>query len=225
MRYGYVMQPTYAELNEVPTYGAPEAAAYLRLPYTVVRSWSSDAGLVPAGSKGMLSFNNLLEMHVLKGLRKVHQIKMRSIRTALGFLRDQYNTAHPLLDQRLETDGISLFLHQERDYINLSKAGQHALPSVVSTYLRRIMIDSDGKTDFYPFVRRPADDEPRSVQMTPAVAFGKPVLAGTGITTEVVAGRFLARDSLAELAEEYCVSPKLIEEALRWELPQLMHAA
>ena len=150
---------------------------------------------------------------------------MRSIRNALAFCRKQYKMPSPLLDPRLETDGLSLFLHREDAYINLSKAGQAALESVVATYLRRIVTAEDGKKDFYPFVLRAADDEPKSVQISPVLAFGKPVLSGTGITTEVIAGRFLSRDSIADLANEYGVGLKLIEEAIRWELPHLMHAA
>jgi uncharacterized protein (DUF433 family) len=67
--------------------------------------------------------------------------------------------------------------------------------------------------------------EPRTIQMSPNTAFGLPVLAKTGIATDVKAGRSRARDSIADLAEEYGDSPAMIEDALRWELPQLNVAA
>ncbi len=35
----------------------------------------------------------------------------------------------------------------------------------------------------------------------------------------------MARDSMMDLADEYGVSPSQIEEAIRWELPNLKHAA
>jgi len=57
--------------------------------------------------------------------------------------------------------------------------------------------------------------------MSPSVAFGRPVLANTGIATDVIAGRFRARDSVSDLAEEYGVPVSMIEDAVRWELPQL----
>ena len=99
------------------------------------------------------------------------------------------------------------------------------MPAIIASYLSRLE-RRDGIINFYPFTGgRDSADEPKLVLITPELAFGKPVLAGTGITTEVIAGRFMARDSMQELAEEYGVSPKQIEEAIRWELPKLMHAA
>jgi uncharacterized protein (DUF433 family) len=60
-------------------------------------------------------------------------------------------------------------------------------------------------------------NEPRLIQINPAVGFGKPVIAGTGISTAVVASRFNARESIDDLASEYGLKPRQIEEAIRWE--------
>lgn len=60
-------------------------------------------------------------------------------------------------------------------------------------------------------------NEPKLIQITPVVGFGKPVIAGTGISTAVVASRFNGRESVPDLASEYGVSPQQIEEAIRWE--------
>ncbi|MGO8813330.1 MAG: DUF433 domain-containing protein [Terriglobia bacterium] len=54
------------------------------------------------------------------------------------------------------------------------------------------------------------------IEINPSLAFGRPVIAGTGITADVVAGRFAARESGAALAEEYGRPPGEIEEAIRW---------
>jgi uncharacterized protein (DUF433 family) len=69
----------------------------------------------------------------------------------------------------------------------------------------------------YPFVMERTQNEPRLIQIDPAVGFGKPVIAGTGISTAVVASRFNARESIGDLASEYGVKPRQIEEAIRWE--------
>ena len=55
------------------------------------------------------------------------------------------------------------------------------------------------------------------IVISPTVGFGKPVIAGTGISTAVVVSRFNARESIGDLATEYGVTPKQIEEAIRWE--------
>ena len=49
------------------------------------------------------------------------------------------------------------------------------------------------------------------------VGFGKPVIAGTDISTAIIASRFNARESVTSLAEEYGRTPQKIEEAIRWE--------
>lgn len=163
---------------------------------------------------------------MLKALRKEHRLPLQRIRRAIEHYGERHGIEHLLLDPRLETDGYSLLLHNNAGYEDLTQFGQLAMGSVVSRYMRRIE-RKPKQLDFFPFVlsHRDGDDEPRSVLISPAVAFGQPVLAGTGVTTEVIAGRFMARDPLTELAEEYGVAPAWIEEAIRWESSKLKHAA
>ncbi len=70
---------------------------------------------------------------------------------------------------------------------------------------------------FFPFVEKRSSDEPRSIMISPAVSFGRPVISGTGIPTAVIASRFHARESVGDLAREYGRTDKEIEEAIRWE--------
>jgi uncharacterized protein (DUF433 family) len=218
------MASAVANLNDFPTYGMAEAALYLRLPYQRVRSWTKDSGLILPGPNGLLSFNNLLELHVINGLRKQYALPLPRIRQAVEEYGRSCASEHPLLDPNLQTDGFYLFLREGEKYINLSRSGQFAIPAIVSLYLRRIERHAE-EIRFFPFVVNDSEDEPRHVQISPTVAFGKPVLAGTGVTTEVIAGRFLSRDSIADLAEEYAVDQSKIEDALRWELPHILNAA
>jgi len=211
--------PDYPKLYEVPNYSAVEAALYLRLPLNDVRRWVSE-GVVRSPSGG-ISFLNLLEIHILKGLRREFGLPLQRIRRA----RDEYNeteySEHPFLDPRLETDGIHLFLHDGDEYLNLNRPRQRGFPQILSTYLRRIDRLANGEFQFFPFIVGEDAQEPRTIQMSPNIAFGRPVLARTGIATEVIAGRFRARDSIADLSEEYGVPAAMVEDAVRWELPHL----
>jgi len=211
--------PNYPKLYEVPNYSAVEAALYLRLPLDDVRRWVSE-GVVRSPSGG-ISFLNLLEIHILKGLRREFGLPLQRIRRA----RDEYNeteySEHPFLDPRLETDGIHLFLHDGDEYLNLNRPRQRGFPQILSTYLRRIDRLANGEFQFFPFIVGEDAQEPRTIQMSPNIAFGRPVLARTGIATEVIAGRFRARDSIADLSEEYGVPAAMVEDAVRWELPHL----
>ncbi|HZF13778.1 MAG TPA: DUF433 domain-containing protein [Thermoanaerobaculia bacterium] len=229
------MKPIYAQdPREVGTYGIAEAARYVSLQPSTLRSWvlGRTSPAEPGRSSGpliglpdtavpLLSFTNLVEAYVLAALRRRHGIKMKKVRDALSYLQRELGLPHPLATEALESDGTSLFLQRFGQLIDLPEAGQLALEPVLRPYLRRIERDESGLAARLFPLRRRADvtQAPRSVVIDPHVAFGKPVLTGTGVPTAVVFQRFDAGESIAVLAEDYGLSPSLIEEAIRYELP------
>jgi uncharacterized protein (DUF433 family) len=56
------------------------------------------------------------------------------------------------------------------------------------------------------------------VVIDPELSFGRPVIAGTGLATEVIADRYKAGESIQELAEDYGRPAEEVEEAIRCEL-------
>ena len=57
------------------------------------------------------------------------------------------------------------------------------------------------------------------VVIDPDISFGRPVIAGTGITTSIIAERYKAGESIADLGHDYGRPRNEIEEAIRCELP------
>jgi hypothetical protein len=51
-----------------------------------------------------LSFMNLVEAHILVGIRRKHGIGLPQVRRALEYLRNQCGVERPLIDQRFQTD-------------------------------------------------------------------------------------------------------------------------
>jgi uncharacterized protein (DUF433 family) len=202
---------------ELPAYGCNEAARYVGLPSHTLRHWISDAGLIRTPAPNVLSWNNLAEAHVLKAMRKVHHLPMQGIRKALRELGNLRATQHPLLDESFETDGVNLCIREEDRIVNLSKHRQQEIKDFVAIYLHRIRRERGVATQLFPFIVADTADEPQSISISPKVSFGKPVLAGTGVSTSVIVGRFKARDSLSDLAREYEVSEAVLEDAVRWE--------
>ena len=91
---------------------------------------------------------------------------------------------------------------------------------LLKAHLRRIDRDDKGlPLRLYPFTRR-ADqtDQPKNIVIDPFISFGKAVITGTGVSTEVVAERFKAGESADELANDYGCAREKIEEAIRCEL-------
>ena len=94
---------------------------------------------------------------------------------------------------------------------------------LLQEHLKRIERDEHGVAiRLFPFTRRrdeaAAPDAPRIISIDPAVAFGRPVIAGSRVPTAEVAERFKAGESPRELAEDFGRKEEEILEAIRCEL-------
>jgi uncharacterized protein (DUF433 family) len=218
--------------REVPAYGLAEAAYYLGIPVATLRSWVLGRDYkVADGTRRFtpiveiadrkrkhLSFINLVEAHVLSALRREHAIQLPQVRKAIAYLRNRLHSQHPLADQQFETDGLDLFIQKYGQLINITRDGQLAMRNVLQSFLKRVKRDAQGSpVKLYLFVRG-AVEEPFAVVVDPTVAFGRPVLEGTGIPTEILAQRYKAGDSYEQLVEDYGRPKEEIEEAIRYEL-------
>lgn len=217
-----------------PAYSFVEAAHYLNLPVSTLSSWFRGQSyrhndeirrFQPVirldGEPGEgLSFLNLVEAHVLAAIRREHRIPLQKVRRALEYVERKLGLQRPLTNARFETDGVDLLVRELEKLVNVSQEGQLEIEPVIRTFLRRIKRDPAGvPIKLYPFTRKTVSDaEPEPVEIDPRVAFGRPVLAGRGVPTAVLADRFKAGDSLADLAQDYDTSTQVIEEAIRCEL-------
>jgi uncharacterized protein (DUF433 family) len=210
-------------MMETPIYGVAEAAQYLRVPQNTLAYWLKGGGSVPPLIKSAsaepprLSFSNLLECYMLSSMRAIYDVRIPKVRKALSTLAKYVQHKHPLIEQAFQTDRRDLFIEHLGNVVNLTKDQQILIPGVMELYLERVERDPRGLFKLYPFVMERTQNEPRLIQINPAVGFGKPVIAGTGVSTAVVASRFNARESIDDLASEYGVKPRQIEEAIRWE--------
>jgi uncharacterized protein (DUF433 family) len=211
----------------LPNYALPEAAAYLRVPRSTLRAWLLGMGtfrpILPVARRSppTLSFFNLVEAHVLNGIRGYHRLP--EIRPALAYVERHLQVDRPLIRKVFQTDGVNLFVDHLGKLLNVTQAGQVAMPDVLGAHLRRLDFDQEGLAQrLYPFTRKGTRgglelEDSRSVVFDPRVAFGRLVVAGTGVPTAVLADRFAAGDTLDELASDYKVQPRAIEEAIRCE--------
>lgn len=223
-----------ADPRDIPAYTIAEAAHYLGLPASTLRSWFSGQAyrvkgksrqfhpvIRPASSKPTsLSFSNLVEAYVLTSIRRKHHIPLPKVRASLAYLEQRLGKRRPLIDQEFATDGISLFVEHLGDIINISREGQVEMKEVIEAYLKRIERDAKGvPVKLFPFMRtQPLEEQPRTVEIDPRVSFGRPVLAGTAIPTAVLAEQFKAGDSVSDLAREYGANEEAVWDAIRCEL-------
>lgn len=223
---------TTRDVYVTPTYTVSEAAGFLFLPTATLRSWlvgrdyPTSGGTkrfaplirVGRGRPILLSFRNVVEAHVLSAIRREHGVAIRDVRPALSYVARTFSSKHPLADQEFQTDGVHLFVERYGSLVNASEEGQVEMRELLEGHLERIERSPDGvPIRLYPFTRFRDIDEPRPVTIDPCIAFGRPVLSGTGIPTAVLADRFNCGETIDELARDYGRPRGEIEEAIRFE--------
>lgn len=124
-----------------------------------------------------------------------------------------------MISADLETDGLDLFIERYGQLVSISRAGQTVMREMMTAALHRTDRDPQGvPIKLYPFTRSSIDDAPALIVIDPTLAAGRPVLKGTGLATGILAERYKAGESVAELARDYERSKAEIEEAIRCEL-------
>jgi uncharacterized protein (DUF433 family) len=222
---GVLDSVTADDLRFAPAYDIAAAGRYLSVPPSTMRNWfcGSNGGepVLDAAARGpaYISFIGLTEAHVLSAIRAVHRVPLQRIRHAVEYLKRTLKSDHPLLTHEFQTDGLDLFVEELGSLINVSKSGQAAMREVVQVYLQRI--DWDDRhlpRRLFPFTQTGWDTDPRVIVIDPRVAFGRPMIGRSGITTVAVAERFKAGESIESLANDFDRSTVEIEAAIRSEL-------
>ena len=207
-----------ADPRSLPAYPLVEAAHYLGVNASTLGSWYREGTLLLSDGDSQMSFWNLVEAFVLKGLREEHRMSMQRIRVAVKELRKQYpSLPHPLAQLELAVLNRDLYADRDGLLVDASRGGQLGIRRVLELYLSRVEKGTGGAIRLYPFTRPQLEDAPRLVTIDPRVSFGRPVIAGTSIPTAALHERWKAGDSLSDLAEDYDRPVAEIEEALRYE--------
>jgi len=217
------------DTRNLPAYSVAEVAKYLRLPSATLRSWVVGRRyprgkevaffrplLQPAdASPVQLSFNNLIEAHVLKALRTEHGVSIKAVRDALDFAQKACGIEHLLLSDELRTGAADLFLDKYGQLINLSKSGQLAMKRILEDHLKRVERDQRKlPLRLFPFLARQAL---HVIAIDPFLSFGRPVIWGKGISTAQIADRIDAGESINDVADDYDLETWEVEEAIIYE--------
>lgn len=218
--------------RELPAYGITEAARYVHIPPATLRSWvvgrkyprqdgvGSFEPLIrvadPRGAR--LSFANLVEAHVLRALRTQHGIELKAVRAAIAYAERDLEIDGLLLSGELLTHAGDIFLEYYGGLLNLTRSGQLAIRLVLEAYLKRVERDDRSiPIRLYPFLRGELANERRTVVIDPYVSFGRPSVAGHGVTTSALVRRVDAGESVEDLALDYDIPQQDIEEAILFE--------
>ena len=222
-----------------PLYSLPQAARLVGVAASTLRAWthgrpyptakgqrfSAPVLRRPEDPKRRLSFVNVIEAHILAGLRHEHGIGLDIIRAAVDRVEGELRIERPLAARVFQTDGVSLFVEHLGELLDAA-SGQLHFREMLEAHLSRVEYDSTGQAiKLFPFVSPPRDEislkamhsAPRAVVVNPFVAFGRPLLNGVGVPIEIIWRRFEAGEEPEFLAHDYNCELALIHDVLRYE--------
>jgi uncharacterized protein (DUF433 family) len=215
----------------MPAYSMTDAARCIGAHPATLRTWFKgrnyqtksgqrrSPNLLVSAAPDALSFQNLIQAHVVQGIRKRYHIPMHRVRDALAYMRESMGSLDLLASAKFFHDTEHLLLKVEDRLISLSERGQNVSETVLQQYLHRIDYGKDGfASRLHPFLYTATGQlyEPRYIMIDPTIAFGKPCLERLGVKTEIIAGRFFAGEPIEDLSADYGAKPEEIQEAIRW---------
>lgn len=221
------------DYRERPAYTVAEAARYLKVSPATLRTWVAGRDyptakgakrwqplIVPAAkAPSLLSFWNLIEAHVLWGLRTDHRVPVKAVRQALDFAEAELGVERLLLRKELCTSGRELFFERFGELIELSASHQIAMKQIFESHLKRVEWDEwQFPVRLFPFMPADAASAPRAIAIDPGIAFGRPILQSRGITTQVLVDRIDAGEAIAAVAADYGLTIADVEQAILYEL-------
>ena len=138
---------TRYDIRDAPAYSFPEASRHLRVPRATLRYWVLGRALrkdpghraseplirIPSGSGNRISFNNLVEAHVLRALRPGRGGRMAAVRDALTCAEQALGIERLLLRDEFRTTGQDIFLEELGSLITLSCSSRMAMRRLLAT--------------------------------------------------------------------------------------------
>lgn len=207
-------------------YTLPDASRLLGLPAARLRTWVSGATRaagrhLPVGpfatrSHGRdrhVDFYTLIELFAVAELRRLG-VSMKTLRRNREELAIRYATRYPFALRGLLTDGRRLLKELgEEALLELGSCGQSAFESVIAPFCHRLDFDASSQlaARYFPLGREVP------IVVSPAHAFGRPVIVNTNLSTETIASLVRGGESLDDVASEFELSREQVEHAWRFE--------
>lgn len=208
-----------------PLFTLREAAGYLSIPRSTLRDWARPgphaAPLVTTfsaeGRQPTMPFIGFAEAYVLSAFRKAG-VPMQRIRPAVEMLIDSIGLEHALASEQLYTDGAEVLYDYASEQgdgalleLTVVRTGQRQFSELVREYLTRIRYGSDG---WATKVDLPAYGTAKVV-VDPRRAFGIPLVVHGGARVEDLVDRFVAGDSVTDIADDFGVPEAEVEDVIR----------
>jgi uncharacterized protein (DUF433 family) len=215
---------------DLPRYTRDDASRATNVPASTVGVWTH--GMSYTDSQGRqqrykpviippdpddlrLSFNNLLEVNVLRSLRRAEKVRLQDVRDAIVAAK-KHGIDRLLMHPNLVSTGGELFLDYYFRLVELSKSKQLAMRTLLEDSLRRVTRDAENGLQFFP-VPRHMSEEKRPILVSPYVSFGSAVIESRGISTLAIRSRVDAGEEKESVMADYDITDDEFEEAIIYE--------
>lgn len=216
------------ETFTLPRYSFADADHIARLSGGTARRWAAgyryryDGDITahpPVGSSQRppdttgVSFVELVEL-VAIGKLKEFDFSLRQIRQIVRNCEEMLDVTHPLASLRFKIGGQEIFVEQDGQLV---KVGQRKRLRAWVEILAPFVKDLDYEEQLGFAVRWWPLGRSESVVLDPDYGFGMPVVAKSGVRTEILFERFRAGDLPAQVASDFGLSEHEVERALQFE--------
>lgn len=210
-------------------YTVPEAARMIVMPPRNLRRWitgyehhgKAEAPLwtpqhqLKNDEPILIGFRDLVEARIVNSLRGM-SIGLPTIRRCIARARELVGDERPFSTRQFKTDGKSLFLEilkdvGEPEMVDL-KSLQGVFSRVVAPSLVGIDFDEDAATRWWLLEGK------RTIVADPERSFGQPIVAEAGIPTSRLLQAVKAEGSVEAAAKLFELRPRLVRDALEYEL-------
>lgn len=202
-------------------YSIPDAADILDMPTAKVRRWvnkyweleftqnNEEKSEYTWGEKREKAFHflTLIEIIAVDSFREIG-VSFSKIKLAHEKLSELLKTKYPFAHAELMSDGKRIFYKLDSSLLELDEKQQFSFTKLILPYCKKI--DFQEKTQlaerFWPL------GKDHRIVVDPHHSFGRPVIAGTNITTDAIINMLKAGESPEFIASVYELEEKEVED-------------
>ncbi len=173
------------------------------------------APIIPGSVKAEgASFLDLVEVVAIAGLRRAH-FTMQDIRQIVANCQEILGVPRPLASLDFKVRGQEIFVERGGALVEVGKRKRmHAWKEFLEPFVNSLdyAIDLELAIRWWPLGR----DIP--IVVDPDFGFGLPVVATSGVRTEIIRERSLAGDLNEQIASDFNLGLEEVERAIQFEL-------
>ncbi len=163
-----------------------------------------------------LSFHDLLEARFVKAFHG-HGVSLQTIRIIARHARELFNSPYPFTCKRFQTDGKTIFAESLRESGDTELLDLRGKQIVFEKIIRPFLYEGI-EFGLDKCALRWFPTKSKKVVLDPAIAFGKPIITGTGIRTDILYEAYLAESGDKQrVARQFEVPVQAVNAAIRFE--------